>query len=136
VASLLRNQEDTFKGSTRHFFHALIQDQLEKEGFKVYMATKKYDADWPNRLTEAINGGYMKPFETSDIPVKSDWTVNFEIYAQEILEIHYTKRLWNHSPYVVASYEVSRIKINDPRIVARHGYVFNPYSFIVYGYLA
>ena len=136
VENFLRNREDTFKGSTRHFFYALIQDQLEEEGFKVYRATREYDADWPNRLSEAVNAGYLRPLEDSEILIDPDWEGNFKIYTGDILEIHYTKRLWGRSPYTDAPFEVSRITINDPLMVARHGYVFNPYSFIVYGYLA
>ncbi len=136
VENFLRNREDTFQGSTRHFFYALIQGQLEEEGFKVYRATGEFDADWPNRLSEAVNGGYLRPVEASEILIKSDWKGNFTIYSQDLLEIHYTKRLWSHTPYTDAPYEVSRIRINDPLMVARHGYVFNPYSFVVYGYLA
>lgn len=136
VENFLRNREETFQGSTRHFFYALIQDRLEEEGFKVYRATRKYDADWPNRLSEAVNAGYLRPLGPSDILVDSDVKGNFKVYTQEMLEIHYTKRLWSQSPYTDAPYEVSRIKINDQLMVARHGYVFNPYSFVVYGYLA
>jgi hypothetical protein len=136
VENFLRNREDTFKGSTRHFLYALIQDQLQEEGFKIYRAAREFDTDWPNRLDEAVNAGYLRPMEASEIIKNSDLTGNFKIYTQEILEIHYTKRFWGQSPYQDASYEISRIKINDPLIVARHGYVFNPYSFVVYGYLS
>jgi hypothetical protein len=136
VENFLRNRENTFLGSTRHFFYALIQGRLEEEGFKVYRATREYDADWPNRRSDALNAGYLRPLEDAGILMDPDGKGNFKIFSGNILEIHYIKRLWSHSPYVDAPYEVSRIKINDPLMVARHGYVFNPYSFVVYGYLA
>jgi hypothetical protein len=136
VENFLRHREDTFKGSTRHFFYALIQDKLEEEGFKVYRASRDYDQTWPNRLSEAVNSGYLRPMESSEIMVGLNSAGDFKIYTNDILEIIYTKRLWSNSPYQDAPYEVSRIKLNDQLIVSRHGYVFNPYSFVVYGFLS
>lgn len=136
IENFLRNREDTFKGSMRHFFYALIQNKLKEEGFSVFRATREHDQKWPIQLREAINSGYLRPVEASDIIVGLDSSGNIRVFTKDILEIIYSKKLWGNSPYQDAPYEVSRIRMNDQLIVARHGYVFNPYSYVVYGYLS
>ena len=134
--NFFRNREDTFKGSTRHFFYALIFDRLKEEGFKVYRATQKYDEYWPNRLSDAVNGGYLRQLEASEIIVGKDYMGNYKIYTDDFIEIIYSEKIWGNSPYQDAPYEVSRLKLNDQLVVASHGYIFNPFSFVVYGYLS
>jgi len=129
-------RSDTYEGSTRHFFYALIHDKLEEEGFRLYKASREYDNSWPDRLSEAVGYGYLQPVDIAEIVRSANLEGNHTIYTENFLEIVYTKKEWRYSPYLDAPYQVSRIKLNDKLQVAPHGYVFNPYSFIVYGYLA
>jgi hypothetical protein len=132
----LRNREETFLGSTRHFFYALLNDKLDVEGFKVYRASHEPNQQWPDRLSEAVNYGYLRQLEASDIVKEMNSNGNYQIFTDDFLEIIYTRKPWNYSPYLDAPYQVSRIKIMDKLMVARHGYVYNPYAFVVYGYLS
>jgi hypothetical protein len=109
---------------------------LEEEGFKVYRGSHDPSQPWPNRLSEAVNYGHLRQLEASDIVMEKNSSGNYRIYTNDFLEIVYTRKGWNNSPYPDAPYQVSRIKIMDILLVSRHGYVYNPYAFIVYGYLS
>ena len=86
-------------------------------------------------LKESLYKDYFKPLKVTEVVSDSNpWGI-YTINTNEMLEIIYTKKRWKKSPYLDARYQVSRIQINDELKVSQNGYVFNPYSYVVSGYL-
>ncbi len=76
-----RNRKRAYRGSMRHFLKALVQDELRKQGFKVY-ATED--------LT-FISDDTSDPLKREDILIKSksaEWTLSFDgyIYVEFVKE--------------------------------------------------
>jgi len=131
-----RRREDTYRGSLKHFFYALVNNRLGEERFKVYRIANGYENITNQSLNEAVTKDYFNPLEIAEVVSNSDPWGNHTIYANEMLEIIYLEKKWKDSPYYDARYQVSRIQINDKLVVSQNGYVFNPYSYIVFGYLS
>jgi hypothetical protein len=66
--------------------------------------------------------------------LKSDSRGIYTIQTDEVLEIIYTGKEWENSPYQDSPFQVSRIKLNESLTVAENGYVYNSASFVVYGF--
>ncbi len=136
LENYILTRKDTYDGSMRHFFNALIYNKLEEEGFRLFKASRGYDTSWPDRLQGAVGYGYLQPVDITEIVRNANSAGNHTVYTDNFLEIVYTRKKWKYSPYLDAPYQVTRIKLNEALLVTPHGYVFNPYSYIVYGYLA
>jgi len=134
--SFKRNREDTYNGSLKHFFFALIHKRLEDEGFMLYRISNGFEDRRHQSLNEAVSHNYFNPVEIAEVVSSPDPWGNYTIYISEMLEIIYTKKEWKDSYYLGAPYQVSRIVLNDRLVVTENGYVFNPYSFVVSGYLS
>jgi hypothetical protein len=136
LENIKKNREETYRGSIRHFFYALVNDKLEDEGFLLYNIANGFEHRGIESLQGAIDEHIFKPTNVTDIIHDSNPWGNHTIYTSGALEVIYTKKSWKNSPYWDAPYQVSRIIMNDKLVVSKNGYVFNPFSFIVYGYLS
>jgi hypothetical protein len=131
-----KNRAETFKGSLRHFFHALVNDQLEEEGFLLYSISKGFEYRRLESLQGAMDEQILTPVDLTDLLIDSNPWGNHTIYSSAAMEVIYTKKSWKNSPYWDARYQVSRIIMDDKLVISKNGYVFNPYSYVVYGYLS
>jgi len=135
IENFLRNREEIYKGSTRHFFDALIHNRIKQEGFRLYKVFSLGNDPWPDNVSEAVSRGLLQSVDPSDIMKKGSGDT-YTVHSDDVLEIIYTGKKWGRSPYRDSPFQVSRISFNEPLTVAAHGYVFNSASFVVYGYLA
>jgi hypothetical protein len=56
LENFLRNREDVYLGSTRHFFNALIHNRLKQEGFKLYRVSASANESWPRKFVKPFQG--------------------------------------------------------------------------------
>jgi hypothetical protein len=132
----LENREETYLGSLRHFFYALINKRLQEEGFLLYKIAGGYENRIFESVEEAKRQHLFNPVRYEEIVQNSSPWGTHTVYIPNALEIIYTEKKWADSPYWDARYQVSRILMNDQLTVTKSGYVFNPVSFVVYGYLS
>jgi len=131
-----RNREDTYKGSLRHFLYALVNDRIEEEDFLLYKIADGFEYRSFQSLRGAINERLLNPVEVTDIVIDSNPWGNHTVFISNAIEVIYTKKKWEDSPYRDAPYQVSRIRLKEKLVVTKNGYVFNPYLFVVYWYLS
>lgn len=55
-----RNREKTYRGSTLHFYHSLLADQLDKEGFSTYLTLPPDTSASVNKPDLELTGGTFK----------------------------------------------------------------------------
>jgi len=130
------NREETYKGSLRHFFYALVNDKLEDEGFVLYKIAPGHESQVFQSEKGALNEHLFLPVDISEVVNDSNPWGYYTVYTSNALEVIYTGKAWDNSPYWDAPYQVSRIWMEEEIMVTKSGYVFNPYSFIVFGYLS
>ena len=136
VVEFIENRKDTYEGSLKHFFYTLIHNRLEEEGFRVFQIADGYEDIMNESLKETLYKNYFKPLEVAEVVSgPSPWGI-YTINTNRMLEIIYTKKRWKDSHYFDARYQVSRIQLTDKLEVSQNGYVFNPYSYVVFGYLS
>ena len=130
------NREKTFRGSLRHFFYALVNNRLKEEGFMAFRISSGYENIHLESLQEALNNDYFNPLEISQVVSElNPWGICI-FYTENMVEVMYTGKEWKDSPYFDAHYQVSRIVLNDLLEINQYGYVFNPYDYVVNGYLS
>jgi len=53
----IRNREKTYKGSTLHFYHSLLADDLDGQGYSMYITRPADTSKNENSLSPELNGG-------------------------------------------------------------------------------
>ena len=136
IERFTENREETYKGSLRHFFYALVNDRLEDEGFVLYKIAQGYENNVFQSVKGALNEHLFLPVDISKVVDDSNPWGYYTVYTSNALEVIYTGKMWDNSPYWDARYQVSRIWMDEKIMVTKSGYIFNPYSFIVFGFLS
>ena len=136
IERFTENREETYKGSLRHFFYALVNDKLEDEGFLLYEIAQGYENNAFQSVKGALNEHLFLPVDISKVVDDSNPWGYYTVYTSNALEVIYTGKMWDNSPYWDAQYQVSRIWMEEKIMVTKSGYIFNPYSFIVFGFLS
>jgi len=73
---------NTYKGSSRHFYSALVNDNLKKEGFKIYLAEQKSASEFDN----------IRPIFASSI-IKDGPSDNYKyLKLNDFLKIEFTSK--------------------------------------------
>jgi len=128
------NRANTYHGSLHHFFHALIENSIEEEGFIVYKVSGIHPYQRSNTFYDKIGVEY-KELKSEDLVFNSAFQNEKIIKFQGELIIAYKLKEWINSPFPDLPYQVTwiRLKSNGLR-VHQSGYVYNPVGYEIYGY--
>ena len=133
----IENRQKAYNGSLRHFFKALLDKNLKKAGFDLYLtrkdpeitdesADKFYESQNKRKLIDAQN--LPINFTIEDTDISNIKRINFG----EVLDINYRNEYAKDG-----GFQNSKIKLIDPYVyVYNNGVVINPSAFKIYGQMA
>lgn len=128
------NRASTYEGSLHHFFHALIENSIEEEGFMVYKVSGIHPYQRTNTFYDKIGVEYQE-LKPEDLVFDSDYQNEKIIKFQGELIIVYKLKDWINSPFPDLPYEATWIRLNVNGLrVHQSGYVYNPIGYEIYGY--
>lgn len=133
------NRKSAYEGSLRHMFYAIVNNCVEKEGFRIYQYNKllgRYSIN-PTIGTNLADlvGKQLLDFDPAKVLIHSIDSRHLLIDYDGTLEVIYKKIRWQYSPYPDAPYQVSTIKFFRPVRCTEQGYVFDQINYEVSGYL-
>jgi hypothetical protein len=130
--NISRNRREAYIGSDRHFFFSLVNDKLEEQGFRVYRIINKAYYYTLENIDEAIQRKDVEKIDSENFDIVQTPRGHYSIWLADMIEVFFVPNLNETNSPVLHS----RIKMNRPLKVSSHGYVFNPLSYISYGYFA
>ncbi len=132
------NRQKAYLGSVRHFFKALLTNELEQQGFRVYSVKEANLTSFRTNRLEYEIGNSLDTIPSILAMVNSSKEIGkFEVTSTRRLEVHYLKQSWPNEYYVDAFFPVSWLILKDSLLqVSANGEPTNPENLIISGYMA
>ena len=140
-----KERQRTYEGSIQHFFKALVNDELEKNGFKIYRLDKLPQV--PDEPRYVAKPQQLMTFGGLDMKRKVYFPGVLEVifeneseplaYRNHVTDTQGDARKVNIQTIESGSSQTSMIQLRGkPLEVDNVGYIYNPTDYIVYGYWA
>lgn len=133
----MENRQRAYNGSSRHFFRALLQGDLDKAGFEAYLTRKDPEFDDEEAAKFYGDSDEKRPLNPKNLPM------NFTIEDTEIKsikKINFSDIIYVNYRYEYGSdgtYQNSQIKLMDSYVyVYTNGVVVNPNAIKLFGNMA
>ena len=117
-----------------HFFKAVIENNLEAEGFMAYKVSGIHPYQRTNTFYDKVGNEFIE-LDPVEIVIDSQYPNEKIIRFKDEIIIVYTLKEWNASPFPDLPNQVSWIRLTGNGLkVHTSGYVYNPVGYEVYGY--
>jgi hypothetical protein len=129
-----KNRIDTYHGSERHLFKALIDGRAEEEGFRLYVEKPgNTSAVRSNVFSNELNKSVIE-FDTKDIVKKGKNPGQYTITLPPRLEVHYTNEYATKKYYKDVPFQVSWIEVDKGQLtLTKDGVVLNSIDLVTSG---
>lgn len=130
------NREKAYKGSLRHFFESLINNELGVNGFAATLyrvEANRFSKVEPEMLNDAKEPVTVKATETNsvNVEIKSVDGEYYEIVFNRLMGVVYFDELDGFGKP-----QTSEIRLIEPLEVYPNGIIRNPEAIVTYGFLA
>ncbi|MFZ1807608.1 MAG: TonB-dependent receptor plug domain-containing protein, partial [Cyclobacteriaceae bacterium] len=129
-----KNRIDTYHGSERHLFKALIDGRAEVEGFRLYVEKPGNPLTIrSNVFSNELNKSVIE-FDTKDIVKKGKNPGQYTITLPPRLEVHYTNEYATKKYYKDVPFQVSWIEVDKGQLtLTKDGVVLNSIDLVTSG---
>lgn len=129
-----KNRIETYYGSERHLFKALVEGRAELEGFRLYIEKPGYaSSSRTDVFTNELNKSVIK-FDTENIVKKGKYPGEYTIKLPPRLEVHYTNEYATKKYYKDVPFQVSWLEVDKGQLtVSENGVVLNSIDFVTSG---
>ncbi len=138
AARWANNRLSAYRGSTRHFFKAVLENRVKEEGFRVFAYKPEFNknvvrstvfSDDLDRVLIAYNpSGFFLP---------GRYPGEFRVALKPILEIHYLKSITAFRTYRDIEVPVAGLELSSGYVeVNKAGVILNPSALITSGYMS
>lgn len=134
AVSWKKNRIDTYHGSERHLFKAIIDGRAAEEGFKLYVekpgsALSVRSDIFSNELNKSVI-----PFNTKEAVKKGKVPGQYIVTLPPRLEVHYTNEYATKKYYRDVPFQVSWLEVEkEELIISESGVVLNSIDLITSG---
>lgn len=131
------NRQRMYLGSTRHLFKAMINNDLEEQGYRIYQETVDLRHQVRTNSFRQELGNTVEPFPTADMSAPGNRVGEYKLKASRKLEIHYIAGRTANNWYIDVYHPLSWIVFKGGSIdVTAKGVDLNPYDFTVSGHMS
>lgn len=129
-----KNRIDTYHGSERHLFKALIDGRAEEEGFRLYVEKRGTPSTIrTNVFSNELNKSVVE-FDAKDIVKKGKNPGQYTISLPPRLEVHYTNEYATKKYYKDVPFQVSWIEVDKGQLtLTKEGVVLNSIDLVTSG---
>jgi hypothetical protein len=126
------NRNDVYRGSSRHLFKSIVDDQVAENGFELY----REQTDIRSIVFEENLGNAISLYSTSTDVTADKQPGEYKIDLPFRLEAHYLKKKTSRATYRNIVHPVSWFEAKEGLLkVHETGIVMNPDQLVVSGYL-